>query len=333
VAMLHRIIKGEIPSPRTVKPEVTERMESVVMKALTPNREGRYETAADFQSELEELFNEIGERVVVRDIGKLVAKTFEQDRTKIKSVIEAQIKKGPTHVLTLPSMENMTVSGLHSTSSRSSLPSLKESFTQSGLLAPERTTSVGQKSATPSIALTASSNPPEPKKRSMLLFGVVAVAVAAGAFWMVKGKSMVEPPAPAATTAPQTATTTTVATAPEATEVEIRITANPPEAHFFIDDKPVTGNPWAGKFPRGSGAHRIRAEAPGYGARTRTVTFESNLMVEFALEKEKESTSSRSNSPGPYIPPPPPPPADDMKPAGGKKPPSRTLDSTNPYAN
>ncbi|HLM75535.1 MAG TPA: serine/threonine-protein kinase, partial [Polyangiaceae bacterium] len=140
VAMLHRIIKGDIPSPKTIKGDLSEKMVEVCMKALAPTREDRYESAADFQSALEDLLTEMGERISVRDIGKLVAKTFDQDRVRIKSVIEAQIKKVVTSTTTLPSIDPLAVSGIHG-GTRPSLPALNSgSFTQSGLLATDSPT-------------------------------------------------------------------------------------------------------------------------------------------------------------------------------------------------
>jgi serine/threonine-protein kinase len=333
VAMLHRIIKGEIPSPCTIKADISERMEAVCMKALIPNREERYASAADFQNALEDLLTEMGERVSVRDIGKLVSKTFDQDRVRIKSVIEAQIKKGPSQTMSLPSIDPLAVSGINHGNTRPSLPSINTGFTQSGLLPAEGPTSVGKSKSTPSsLTLSASQNPPETgSKKGIVIAGVVlGAAVLGGIIWLVT----LPPPAKgdnatAATSEPQTsAAPTAPAAPPSANEVEIKVNVNVPEARIFIDEKPVTGNPYAGKFPKDGAPHHIRAEATGYAPKTRMITFENNLQVEMMLEKEasESSTPSRPSVPGPLTPPP-----DDKKP-GGKKP-NRTLDPNNPYNN
>jgi serine/threonine-protein kinase len=335
VAMLHRIIKGDIPSPKTIKGDLSEKMVEVCMKALAPIREDRYESAADFQSALEDLLTEMGERITVRDIGKLVAKTFDQDRVRIKSVIEAQIKKGVTSTTTLPSIDPLGVSGIHHGGTRPSLPTLNSgSFTQSGLLAADNSTSVGQKSTPSSVALTASRPPEASSKTGIMIAGaILGAALIGGVVWLV---AMPGGPrdttAPAANTAapPSTIQVTSTPSAPEDPEVEIKVNVNIPEAKIYIDEKPVIGNPYAGKFKKDKNAHQVRAEAPGYGTKTRTIGFENNLHVEIVLEKQAaESAPSRPHVGG-GSPPPPPPPEDPMK--APKKPnPGRALDTENPY--
>jgi len=334
VAMLHRIIKGDIPSPKTIKGDLPEKMVEICMKALSPVREERFESAADFQSALEDHLNETGERVSVRDIGKLVAKTFDQDRVRIKSVIEAQIKKSATSTTTLPSIDPLAVSGIHG-GTRPSLPALNSgSFTQSGLLATDSPTSIG-KSTPSTVALTASRPPEASSKTGIMIAGaILGAALIGGVVWL-----MTLPSGPrdntgqAGVTAapPSTIQVTSTPSAPEDPDVEIKVNVNIPEAKIFIDDKPVIGNPYAGKFKKDKNPHQVRAEAPGFGTKTRTIGFENNLHVEIVLEKQaSDPAPSRPHVGGPIAPPPTPPPEDPMK--APKKPnPGRELDTTNPY--
>jgi hypothetical protein len=130
---------------------------------------------------------------------------------------------------------------------------------------------------------------------------------------------------------PSTIQVTSTPSAPEDPDVEIKVNVNIPEAKIFIDDKPVIGNPYAGKFKKDKNPHQVRAEAPGFGTKTRTIGFENNLHVEIVLEKQASDTApSRPHVGGPIAPPPTPPPEDPMK--APKKPnPGRELDTTNPY--
>jgi serine/threonine protein kinase len=329
VAMLHKIIKGDIPSPRTIRGDVSERMEAICMKALAPNREERYESAADFQSALEELMTELGERVTARDIGKVIAKTFDSDRTHIKSVIENQLKKSQTSTHTLPSISPLTNSGIRTAAgSRPSLPSLKDSVTMSGAFA-TGPTSVGASPSTPSSLVLSASQPPEAKKKPVVLIGAVVCAAIAGIVWLVTWKPAGDEAKPAAS-ATATVAPAAPTTPPTANEVEIKVVAYPAEAKIFIDNKPVVGNPYAGKFPKDSGEHQIRAEAPGHAPRARTISFESNIAVDITLDKQAADPGpSKQVVPGPVVAPPPP---EEMKQPGTKKP-SRVLDPNNPYAN
>jgi serine/threonine-protein kinase len=339
VAMLHRIIKGDIPSPKTIKGDLPDKMAEICMKALAPNREERFESAADFQSALEDLLTEMGERIAVRDIGKLVAKTFDQDRVRIKSVIEAQIKKSSTSTTTLPSIDPLAVSGIHgSGNTRPSLPTLNSgSFTQSGLMPTDSPTSVGQKSTPSAIALTASRPPEASSKTGIMIAGaILGAALIGGVVWLVtipSGPKDGGVPAGASTTAapPSTIQVTSTPSAPEDPEVEIKVNVNIPEAKIFIDDKLVIGNPYAGKFKKDKNPHQVRAEAPGFGTKTRTIGFENNLQVEIVLEKASESAPSKPHVGGPSTPPPPPPTAEDPMKVPKKANPGRELDTTNPY--
>src|SRR4051794_19400998 len=47
IPILQRLLSGEIPKPRTVRPEVPERLEAIIMKALAHRREDRYANAVD----------------------------------------------------------------------------------------------------------------------------------------------------------------------------------------------------------------------------------------------------------------------------------------------
>jgi hypothetical protein len=167
----------------------------------------------------------------------------------------------------------------------------------------------------------------------MIAGAILGAALIGGVVWLVAMPTAPkDTPAPATTVAapPSTIQVTSTPSAPEDPDVEIKVNVNIPEAKIYIDDKPVIGNPYAGKFKKDKNPHQVRAEAPGYGTKTRTIGFENNLHVEIVLEKQaSDSTPSRPHVGGPSTPP-PPPPEDPMK--APKKPnPGRELDTTNPY--
>lgn len=334
VAMLHKIIKGDIPSPKTIKGDVSDKMEAICMKALSPNREDRFESAADFQAALEELLGEMGERIAVRDIGKLISQTFEQDRARIKSIIETQIKKSATSTLSLPSIDVTGIPTVHGANTRPSLPALNStSITRSGLAsASDGPSSVRRSKSTPSsIALSAASTPADAGSRKgiFVVAGALGAAVVGGIVWLLALPGPAKGPAGAASSAPvvesAAPSATVMPTDPQATDVEIKVNVNVPEAKIFIDNKPVIGNPYAGKFPKDANPHQIRVEAAGYANKTRTISFENNLAVEIVLEKQSDS-GPKVGGPGPA----PTTTEDPMKLPGGKKP-NRQLDSSNPY--
>src|SRR5215468_860759 len=92
--IMNRVLNGEIPSPREKKPEIPEELERICMKALAADRNNRYPTAADLESDLEALLATMPDgRVTGRQIGKLVDKRVEDVRVRTKALVEAQLSK------------------------------------------------------------------------------------------------------------------------------------------------------------------------------------------------------------------------------------------------
>src|SRR5258708_5447298 len=93
--IMNKVLNGEIPSPREKRPELTEELERIVMKALAADRNMRYPTAADLEQDLENYLGGLGAegRVTARQIGKLVDKLFEDVRVRTKALVEAQLSK------------------------------------------------------------------------------------------------------------------------------------------------------------------------------------------------------------------------------------------------
>jgi len=90
VAILHKIMLGDIPRPSTAAPDVPAALEAICMKALAHDREDRFATAAEMATALEEALFDLGERGSVRDAGKVIEARFADERERMKRVIEAQ---------------------------------------------------------------------------------------------------------------------------------------------------------------------------------------------------------------------------------------------------
>lgn len=96
VQMLHQMIHGEIPSPRTQRPDISTNLESIIMRALSMDREQRQATCADLALELEELLDASSERTTLREVGRRVARHFEDERAKLRQIIEGQLARSAT---------------------------------------------------------------------------------------------------------------------------------------------------------------------------------------------------------------------------------------------
>lgn len=341
LTVLHRLINGDIPSPRDIDPEVPEGLEKIVMKSLALRREDRYSTAVEQATALEELLDSMNDKTTLREVGRLVAKHFEENRQKIKSIVETQLKV----VKSLPTTEFQAIS----------LPQLDNPGAASGPMSQvDRAATTGETKSNPATtsapevnraatssptALTAStpsmhsaSQPAAPAKRGMIgAIALIAAAAIGAGIWFV---TRPQPPPP------------TVATAtPPAGKVEISINVSPPNAKVLLDGKPLERNPFVGKFERDGATHMIQAEAPGYGTRSRDVTFDRDLTIEMALVPQAAApatappptTASAATSeptkdkPTKVIIVAPPTATEDPTKTGGTKKPNRPIDEKNPY--
>ncbi len=344
ITILQRLLSGEIPRPSTVR-SCPPRLDAIVMRALANNREDRYDHASELQAEIDHFIEEMGARVTPRDVGRLVGSQFENDRAKIKVLIEEQLCRpdgGSLPLLEQPTATSTNlgrISGGSGSGPQSSVPSVGSS------IAPGPGNASSSFTAPSALSASAMSINQSGARRGL----VAALALAGGAslaivFWiMTRGHAA---PQTTSSTANATAAEAAPAPPPAASDVELRVSAMPTSARIFVDDKPVDGNLFKGKLAKNGVTHTIRAEATGYAPRTRTVTADKDLDLELALqrderadaedkdskdrdkdhEKDKASGGKRTAAP------PPPPKDDDVMRAPGPKP-KRTLDSSNPYNN
>src|SRR6185436_7758069 len=49
ITILQRLLAGDVPTPRSIKEDVPERLDAIVRKAMAHQREERHETAAELQ--------------------------------------------------------------------------------------------------------------------------------------------------------------------------------------------------------------------------------------------------------------------------------------------
>jgi serine/threonine-protein kinase len=330
ITILQRLLNGEIPTPRSINPEVTERLEAIILKCLSSDRDGRYDTAVELQADIDGYLDAQQERGSVRELGKLMTKHFDADRVKIKTIIEEHLA-APGRLPLIDDRISLTATGsnpavgdrasygsspssIHITGTGSGLPSSPSYTSASGLVA----------SAAPSAEDAA-----RPRRRGV----AAAAAIGAGGLLavvlgMVTRSSGAPLPPPAQTTTP--AATSVVATTPTAApQVEISIAASPPEARIFLDDRPLGHNPYKGTLAVEPGPHQLRVEARGYATQSKSIALDRNVVLELALQKDAGADKpvvpvGRGGAPTP--------PVDDDAMTRPAVKPRRTLDTSNPYA-
>ena len=242
-----RLAKDQVPSPRTVVPDVDEKLEQICMKALAVDPNNRYGTAADFQSALEEYIAAKPElRASPRDLGKFVSEIFAKEHAKIRSLVESQLaksKRNPSDVM-----------------------SLAEYFGHSG--PPARS------EVTPSVASTQPSPGSRSKSKLGLLVGVAVLLVGVIAVALQTRKTTTETKG------------TSASSQPVSDQAQVSIRVEPPEAKVTFDGVALTGTPPTGSFPLDNGRHQVRVEAAGYTPRTEELLLDSNrVTMEVSLER------------------------------------------------
>ncbi|MFO0546825.1 MAG: serine/threonine-protein kinase [Polyangiaceae bacterium] len=112
VQILHQLLAGDIPSPRSMRPDISQRLEAIIMKSLAPDRDRRHASAIELQAELEELMDSGSERSTLREVGRLLSATFDDERKKLKGIVEQQVARsnmmmtGAYQQVSLPNIEH-----------------------------------------------------------------------------------------------------------------------------------------------------------------------------------------------------------------------------------
>ncbi len=96
VQILHQLLAGDIPSPRSMRPDISSHLESIIMRSIAMDRDKRHPSAQALQQELEELMDSGSERSTLREVGRLVSGAFDEERKKLKAIIEQQLAKSAT---------------------------------------------------------------------------------------------------------------------------------------------------------------------------------------------------------------------------------------------
>lgn len=90
---LHLVVSGKIPEPRSIDPEYPEELQRIVLRALERDIEKRYQTAREFQEDLEAYLQ--ANRILVPHSGvgsllkRVLGARIEQRRKGIRAVLKA----------------------------------------------------------------------------------------------------------------------------------------------------------------------------------------------------------------------------------------------------
>ncbi len=260
--------QGNIPSLDRGTP-VDPGLRQICERALAPDPDHRYTTAAELKADLAAYVATLGKPVSQRELADFVRNTVEDDRAKLQMVIDSQLRSlsflswgGETPPPDLPRIEH----------------------TPSGVPGETVIEDSGQVQIITKRPMLPAA--PEPKSRvKWIALGGVALGAIAIAIVIGFGGSS----SPKSQPAPETAVPTpppVPSTPPAPTAVRLEVVASPSDAMIALDGKPVGANPYVGSFARDLASHEIVITAPGYLALTQQFTLDRDLNFRLNLQRE-----------------------------------------------
>jgi len=341
MSVLARRMAGQDQLIRAVVPDVPNELAAICDKSMAPLPADRFQSAHEFQEVLERYLAASDFRVGPKDIGNLVVSAFEDERKRIKTTIEEQVRnvnsdREPINLELVPASLKQTSDSLarvlipYGSPRSDTPPALQQtgSNTQLSQLVPLR-----------------------PKSRSLipaLAAGSVLAMGALGAVVYLRGGSSTENRQPSTTSAAKstdnapkdvaTAVSSPTGSASDTSMINI-VVAYPEGARAKLDGGYVEGNPFTARVPKDGSLHKIEIERDGFRSEKRTVTFDKDvdLSIElraapgrpFVVARPTTTTKPPATAEAAATTPPTKPPEDDP---GKKKPkPTVELDEQNPY--
>ena len=390
IEILAALTRGEIPSLQAVRPETPAALVNACQKALSARPEDRFATAVEMRDALDQHLWATGGAPRTREVSEALLSEFDAERQRARALIEGALFRlqagqgGTLEALELHDPRDVTLDSRRG-SGRSHSERGGFSNERSVRREPSRVTShrelamASGSMVSRNAAVVLEPLPPSPGSLAPSRRGTWLVVGALGAVFVVTtavvALQRTPPTAPETTLAPPSPVAVPGA-APRELPVPsmhvddtilISVGVTPSTAQIFIDGEQMPSNPFIGRFVKAGGSHRLRAVAPGYQPKERTVSFADNAMIDLSLSptpssgwssSRRESPSSRRESPGRRAEPPPSrqgaaaaappiapalvaePPAraerperkGDISPRGEWEPPrKRNIDTTNPY--
>jgi serine/threonine protein kinase len=287
IVVLQKLTSKEAPvSPEAEKRGLPARVNEIVLKAIANDPADRYQNAVDFQRDLEDLSRELPERIIARDVGKVLQEAFKNDRDKRRTVIDSQIKaleeaerEGLDFEISNELEESAPGTGSNTLNSRKSMVR-GSALRQSVVTMTNPLASTSSLAATGEMAIA----PPAPN-RTPLIAALAGISILAGGAAVY---SATRKPVAAAATAAETApTSAATASATAAATVNLSVAVRPSNAKIFLDGLAIDGNPAKITKTKDGASHRVTAQADGYDDGGREVTFAADATIEFELTKTK----------------------------------------------
>jgi serine/threonine protein kinase len=303
-----RLGQGELPTLEGTPLDPELRL--ICERALTPNREDRYPTAATFRADLIRYINTHGGPVDREELAQYICEVVADDRTRLQSVVDTQLQRlsqlsfGPYAPPDLPRFEptpnrgfgndatdeveiSIGVGERQTTPVRAAAPAVTGPMQAQVAPKPKHPTPVPM----PVLAQQQPSMPPAPHRSRFVPIAIVGgVALIGGIAIAMIARPRAQAPAAQPTPAANPAPTPTPAATPPviAASVRLEVIVSPAEATLILDGKSLGTNPYVGALPRDAQIHQLDVRADGYAPVSRRFTADSDLMLQLHLDPAKQ---------------------------------------------
>jgi eukaryotic-like serine/threonine-protein kinase len=278
VKKLLLVCSGQVPSPRTVRPNVDPELERICNKALAFELDERYATAEELGVDLEK-FIEANGRVTSNEVAKLMTELFEAERSAVRHAVDQHLTKLKAE----PQKEHTAI--------MLSVPPPDASGTPFGVAMGQETT--GARAA-----------PPRSRGRTVGYAAAALALVSCTAVGVTRWQSrhlLAAAPPP-----PQTVTNAPAPESPTPAMIQVSVQVSPPSARAYLDDAPLDHVQFVGRFPSDGTSHRMRFEADGFEPASRLVSFDHDVALDIDLLRAAPSGKVKARGGGgtPVRPPP-----------------------------
>ncbi len=308
-----RLGQGELPtlSGSTLDPELRQ----ICERALTPNREDRYPTAAVFRADLLRYINAHGGPVDREELSTYICEMVADDRERLQSVIDNQLQRisqlafGPYAPPDLPRFETTPNRSNFQNDPTAKLEAAGDEVEIVHVVEPERQVTPAQYLSGPVSMQQPVILPAAPARSRAATVSIIGGAVVAVGVLIARlGRRPTPTPTPAPTAAPAPVAPAPLAPTPPPTPgpvapttVRLEIIVAPAEATIVLDGKSLGSNPYVGVLSKDSQIHQLDVRADGFAPLSRRFAADSDLMLQLHLDPAKQQVEPATPSVTPAI--------------------------------
>jgi serine/threonine-protein kinase len=294
VEVISNVLGGNLPSPREANPEIDDKLEAIIRRATSPEREDRYPTCLDLQADIESYLEGLPLKQTLRDVAPYLAGLFAETRAQRTRTIDDQAARAEAEVSGYRVLSIGELPGAPMSTTLSAPITLGVGALGSGASGPGASTeSLG------GFGNAMSSPPPRSRSARLGPMAVVFLATSAIAVGLVEARWRQKPEPATLVQAPVTVAAEAPVAPLAVAEVHMLLSAQPLRAKLYLDDRALGSNPVMQVVPKDGASHTVRVEAKGYMPKTLSLNFDSDKEVIVQLEAEARPAAQLRTAPRP----------------------------------